>query len=71
MVDLLSCGNKDELAVRVYLLKHGKIDAIFVKEKRAFEDLIKLCEELIFTQVQCYISSTTRQDFPSGTFNSS
>jgi len=53
MVDLLSCGNEDEHAVKEYLLKHGKIDAIVVKEKRAFEDLIKLCEELIFTEVQC------------------
>ena len=33
---------------------------MFVKEKRAFEDLIKLCEELIFTELQCHISSTTR-----------
>ena len=55
---LLSCGNKDELAIRVYLLKHGKTDAIFRKEKRAFEDLIKICQELIFAELQCEISTT-------------
>jgi len=63
MVDLLSCGNKDELAVRMYLLKHGKIDARVVKEKRAFEDLIS-CVKSSSSQ-KCSVryissSSTTR-----------
>ena len=44
--------------MRVYLLKHGKTDAIFRKEKRAFEDLIKICQELIFAELQCEISTT-------------
>ena len=30
---LLSCGNKDELAIRVYLLKHGK-QTLYLGKKR-------------------------------------
>ena len=49
---ILICGNKDQIVIRVFLLKHSRLSAIFGREKQAFEDLIKLVEELIFVQLR-------------------
>jgi len=47
---VLTCGTKEELSVRVYLLKHGKKDCMFQRERKLLLDLIRITEELIYQE---------------------
>ena len=48
----LTCGQKEELVVRVCLLRHDNTRQMFKKDRDALLDLIKMCEDLIITQLQ-------------------
>ena len=43
-------GNKDQLVLRVHLLRHNKLDAVTAREERQLEDLIGLVRSIIRKQ---------------------
>ena len=57
---ILTCGAKEQLAIRVYLLKHDKHNGLFYKERKLLHDHINIAEELIFQELQLNIRSSLR-----------
>lgn len=43
-------GNKDQLVLRVHLLRHNKLDAVTAREERQLEDLISVVRSIIRKQ---------------------
>ncbi len=43
-------GTKDELVLRVFMLKHNTVDAMLAKETKQLKELIKIIQELILRE---------------------
>ena len=52
-------GTKEQLVMRVFLLKHNKTSAVTAREEGQIKDLIKLVYEVIYQQRQLQLTSHT------------
>ena len=46
-------GNKDDLVLRLYLLKHDRKHLIGLEEKRDVKMAVKIAEQLVIEQLKC------------------
>ena len=67
----ITCGLKQELVIKVHLLKHGRTRYMFKQDRDALLDSIKICEDLIITQVQSNVSILINRQRMHGTVASS
>ncbi len=48
-------GNKDQLVIRVILLRQGKSSDMFQMEERQLKDLVKICDQIILEERRLYL----------------